>query len=46
MSIDRRWPTADGLTARWSALERDWKSVVVGAAIVGLVNALGLQVPW
>ena len=44
--FDGRWPTAGALTARWSALERDWKSVVVGAAIVGLVNALELQIPW
>ncbi|ELY83987.1 hypothetical protein [Natrinema altunense] len=42
-SIDR-W--SNGIRARWTALERDWQSVVVGATIVGLVSVLGLPIPW
>ncbi|ELY76220.1 hypothetical protein [Natrinema pallidum] len=45
MSIDRwRWSTV--IRDRWTALERDWQSVVVGATIVGLVSVLGLPIPW
>ena len=46
MSIDGWRPTVDTVTARWAALERDWKSVAVGATIVALVSALELQIPW
>ncbi len=46
MSIDGWQPTAETVTGRWSALERDWKSVIVGGMIVALVSALELQIPW
>ncbi|MDQ2050623.1 hypothetical protein RBH26_08995 [Natronolimnohabitans sp. A-GB9] len=46
MSIDGWRPNVDTVVARWSALERDWKSVFVGVAIVALVGVLELQIPW
>ncbi|WP_222916724.1 hypothetical protein [Natrinema sp. SYSU A 869] len=44
MAIDGWRSNVDTGTARWSALERDWKTVV-GAAIVALVAALEPQAP-
>ncbi|SDJ37241.1 hypothetical protein [Natronorubrum texcoconense] len=46
MSSDEWWSSVDFLAARWSALERDWKSVVVGGVIVALIGALELRIPW
>lgn len=37
---------AAALRSRWTALESDWQSVVVGAVIVALIEALGVRVPW
>ena len=31
---------------RWTALERDWRSVTVGAMIVLSVGLFDLHVPW
>lgn len=42
MAIDGWRSNVDTGTARWSALKRDWKTVVE-AAIVALVAALELQ---
>ncbi|AXR81563.1 hypothetical protein AArcMg_1551 [Natrarchaeobaculum sulfurireducens] len=39
-------PYVAGLWDRWTALERDWRSVAVGAMIVGSIALLDLQVPW
>ncbi|MBZ6495785.1 hypothetical protein [Natrinema longum] len=41
-----RWPRAGAVRARWAALERDWKSVVVGATIVTLHSVFGVPIPW
>ncbi|MFP8952914.1 hypothetical protein ACLI4Z_08080 [Natrialbaceae archaeon A-arb3/5] len=46
MSIDGWRPAAGTVTDRWRALERDWQSVFVGAAIVALVGAFELPIPW
>lgn len=46
MSSDGWRVEFDSVRARWSALERDWKSVVVGTVIVALVGALEIQIPW
>ncbi|MFC4542968.1 hypothetical protein ACFO5R_13655 [Halosolutus amylolyticus] len=46
MSIE---PLAEGAAAvrsAWTALERDWRSVVVGAVIVAVVQVLNLGIPW
>lgn len=32
--------------SRWEAIDRDWRSVVVGAAIVALIALFELRVPW
>ena len=32
--------------SRWTSLERDWRSVTIGAAVVVLIVAFGVQVPW
>ncbi|QLG49389.1 hypothetical protein [Natrinema halophilum] len=46
MSSDGSWSNIGIVIDRWSALERDWKSVVVGGAIVVLGMAFELQIPW
>lgn len=46
MSIDGWQPATGTATDRWRDLERDWQSVLVGAAIVALVSLLELQIPW
>ncbi|SEH16456.1 MULTISPECIES: hypothetical protein [Natronorubrum] len=46
MSIDSLWSPVDNVTDRWSALERDWQSVFIGVAIVVLVGAFELPIPW
>ncbi|WP_175416343.1 hypothetical protein [Natrinema versiforme] len=46
MWIDGWQPTAGSVMDRWSDLERDWQSVLVGAAIVAPVSLLELQIPW
>lgn len=33
-------------SSRWINLERDWQSVTIGAAVVVLIVAFGVQVPW
>lgn len=30
----------------WTDLERDWKSVAVGLAVVALVVAADVRIPW
>ncbi|WP_275039962.1 hypothetical protein [Natronorubrum sulfidifaciens] len=30
----------------WTALERDWQSVAVGAVIVALTVGFEIQIPW
>lgn len=32
--------------SRWEAIDRDWRSVAVGAAIVALVGLLDVRIPW
>jgi len=32
--------------ARWAALDRDWKSVVVGTGVVAVLVALDVRLPW
>ncbi|SIS12023.1 hypothetical protein [Natronorubrum thiooxidans] len=34
------------IRSQWTALERDWQSVAVGAAIVALTAAVEIQIPW
>ncbi|WP_255170922.1 hypothetical protein [Natrononativus amylolyticus] len=46
MSIDGWRPVVSDVRAAWTRLERDWQSVVVGAAIVALTAAFGVQIPW
>ncbi|NUB89490.1 hypothetical protein HT576_00390 [Haloterrigena sp. SYSU A121-1] len=45
MSIDGWRPTAVAATNRRRGLERDWRSVRVGAAIVAPASAFELRVP-
>ena len=46
MSNDGWRSTVHAVAGRWSALERDWQSVVVAAAILASIGALELQIPW
>lgn len=41
-----KWSWVGAVRTRWAALDRDWKSVVVGATIAALVSVLGLPIPW
>ncbi|MFA9416975.1 hypothetical protein [Natrinema sp. HArc-T2] len=45
MSTDRSSQTGV-VSSWWSTLDRDWKSVVIGAMIIGVVSGLNLQIPW
>ncbi|EMA36373.1 hypothetical protein [Natronobacterium lacisalsi] len=46
MPIDRLRLSLAAVRSRWRSLERDWRSVAVGAAIVTATVALDLQIPW
>jgi len=46
MPIERWTRWANGARTVWSSLERDWRSVAVGALIVASVGVLDLQIPW
>ncbi|WP_455447936.1 hypothetical protein [Natrinema thermotolerans] len=46
MSTDGWLPIGDAVTDRWTVLERDWQSVLIGTAIVALVVLFELQIPW
>ena len=46
MSSDGWQPTVDAVTDHWRGLERDWRSVLVGATIVALVSLFELRIPW
>ncbi|EMA41833.1 hypothetical protein [Halobiforma nitratireducens] len=46
MSFDRWRVGLAAVYSRWRALERDWQSVAVGAAIVVATVALEIRVPW
>jgi hypothetical protein len=46
MSTDRWSPDFRTIRSHWSALERDWQSVAVGAMIVATIAVFELQVPW
>lgn len=45
MSIDGWQPTAGAVTDHRRGLERDWRSVLVGAAIVAPTSAFELRSP-
>lgn len=38
--------TGTGLRALWRDVDRDWKSVAVGAAIVAVIFLFEIHVPW
>ncbi|OIB58729.1 hypothetical protein BBD46_06920 [Natrialba sp. SSL1] len=46
MNEESRLASLAGVRSRWSALERDWQSVVVGATVVALVSLLDVHIPW
>ncbi|SFB73372.1 hypothetical protein SAMN05444422_101571 [Halobiforma haloterrestris] len=46
MAIDRLRAGLAAARAQWQSIERDWRSVAVGAAIVTVTVALDLQIPW
>ena len=46
MSSDRWGVGVDAVYDRWRSLERDWQSVVIGAAIAALIAVFGIRIPW
>lgn len=46
MPFDRLAGVGEPIRERWTALERDWQSVVVGTAIVTAIALSGVQIPW
>ncbi|ELY89120.1 hypothetical protein C483_14255 [Natrialba hulunbeirensis JCM 10989] len=46
MNEESRLASLAEVRSRWSALERDWQSVVVGVTVVALVSLLDVHIPW
>ncbi|MDS0474633.1 hypothetical protein [Natrinema sp. 1APR25-10V2] len=46
MSIDGWRSVVEPGAARWSRLERGWKSTIVAGTVVALVSTLKIQIPW
>ncbi|WP_306053133.1 hypothetical protein [Natronococcus wangiae] len=44
MSLERWKRGITAVRSRWTDLERDWRSVVVGATIVALAGTV--RIPW
>ena len=46
MPTDQWGRVIEKLRSQWHALERDWRSVAIGLAIVVVVSVFELRVPW
>ncbi|WP_267903121.1 hypothetical protein [Natronococcus pandeyae] len=44
MSFDRSKLDVTAVYSRWTTLEHDWQSVVVGAVVVAVAGAV--RIPW
>lgn len=44
--IAETWNVVAGISSRWNTIDRDWKCVLLGGAIVATVSLFNVSIPW